>query len=432
MRATRAPQVTAVKSRDGRLVLAAPIDMLSWSEGGLAVVNRDRARTICASGASTDPKVGAALGAAIAEAKAQLGGKPADLAFVFAAPHHPFDEALAEAKRRLPKTDVVACTTAGEVTERGLTRDGVAVFLCSWGEATHLATARPAPHDDIPALAQALGGRFMDHAPERAKNAACLVFGDGLSPAFEKLVLELRKSPRHRHPIAGGGAADDRRFTSTAVGVNQQAFRGGMASVQITSESPWGVGVAHGLTPATPRMTVTRAVGNNVMQIDDRAALDVYRDYAKSRGLDLESLDLPQFLVENELGVLLFEDVVRVRAPLRVLPDDGLFTAGEVPEGSTVCIVRGSETDVLSAARAAAEDAKDGLGGVQAAGVLVFSCVCRGWVLGERYAEEIRAIQSVFPDVPIAGFSSYGEVARTKSRLDGYHNNTIVVVAIPE
>lgn len=393
---------------------------------------RDRARTICGSGASSVPGAIAAINEAITQAKAQLGGKNADLAFVFASPRHALAEALGEAKRRLPRVDVVACTTAGEITERGLTRGGVSVMLVGWGEAAHLAAGRGAPHDDIPALAQALGGRFLEHSPERAKYAACVLLGDGLSPAFEKLVLELRKSPRHRHPIVGGGAGDDGRFVSTAVAVNQQVFRGGMASVQITSAHPWGVGVAHGLTPTSARMTVTKAKGNVVLEIDERPALDVYRDYAKAQDLDFDRLDLPQFLVENELGVLLFEDVVRVRAPLRVLPEGALFVAGEVPEGSTVCLVRGSQDDVIAAAQSAAEDAKDALGSVQPAGILLFSCVCRGMVLGPRYAEEIAAIRAVFPDVPIAGFSSYGEVARTKSRLDGYHNNTIVVAAIPE
>jgi hypothetical protein len=129
---------------------------------------------------------------------------------------------------------------------------------------------------------------------------------------------------------------------------------------------------------------------------------------------------------------LLFDGIVRVRAPIRLEQDGALFLAGAVPEGSLVCVVRGSHEEIIAAARAAAEEARDALAGGQAAGILVFSCVCRGMVLGDRYGEEIAAIRSVFPDVPMAGFSSYGEVARTRSRLAGYHNDTIVVVAIPE
>lgn len=393
---------------------------------------KDRARTICGSGASAADETAVAVSAAIGQAKGQLGGATPQLVFVFTSPRHPIEQVLREAKRLLPRADVVASTTAGELTERGLTRGGVAVMAIRWGEAAHVASVAGPPLSDVVAVARAIGGRFLDHTPELARHAACVLVGDGLAPELEKMVAELRKSPRHRHPIVGGGAGDDGKYESTAVGLNQTAQVGGMACVMVTSTRPWGVGVAHGLTPATKAMTVTRAAGNVVRELDGRPALDLYREYARERGQELDRLALPQFLVENELGVLLFDEVVRVRAPLRALEGGALFVAGEVPEGSSVCIVRGSETEIITAAQSAAEDAKDALDGAQPAGVLVFSCVCRGLVLGARYAEEIRAVQAVFPDVPIAGFSSYGEIASTKSRLDGYHNDTIVVAAIPE
>ena len=59
-------------------------------------------------------------------------------------------------------------------------------------------------------------------------------------------------------------------------------------------------------------------------------------------------------------------------------------------------------------------------------------CICRGPVSGRRYDEEIRAIAAELPGAPLAGFLSYGEIARIKGKLDGYHNNTLVIVAIPE
>ncbi len=40
-------------------------------------------------------------------------------------------------------------------------------------------------------------------------------------------------------------------------------------------------------------------------------------------------------------------------------------------------------------------------------------------------------IQAVFPDVPVAGLLTYGEIARFKGRLDGWHHTTAVVAAIP-
>ena len=388
------------------------------------------ARTVCASGSATG-SAAAATRAAIRDARAQLAGAKPDLALVFASPELDLGEVLAAAAEAAPKLEIAACTTAGELTERGLTQGGVAVMLTAWGEAQHALALAEAPGTNADELAEVLCSR-ADDKNWRRKHGACLLLGDGLSPMFEKLVVAMQKSPRHDQPFFGGGAADGFAFGSTRVGTNGRPCTGGMLAIRMESERPWGVGVAHGLHPASVVMSVSKASGNKLYDLNGRPALDVYREYAASRGVAFEDDKAPQFLVENELGVLLFDDIVRVRAPIRIEPDGALFMAGEVPEGSLVCIVRGSQEEIIAAARTAAEEALDGLGGAQPAGVLVFSCVCRAMVLGERYAEEIAAIRSVFRDVPVAGFSSYGEVARTKSKLAGYHNDTIVVAAIPE
>jgi methyl-accepting chemotaxis protein len=69
--------------------------------------------------------------------------------------------------------------------------------------------------------------------------------------------------------------------------------------------------------------------------------------------------------------------------------------------------------------------------GAEPAGVLVFDCICRGMILKDGFQREIDAVRQHFPDVPIAGFLTYGEIARFRGKLDGWHNTTAVVVAIP-
>jgi methyl-accepting chemotaxis protein len=71
------------------------------------------------------------------------------------------------------------------------------------------------------------------------------------------------------------------------------------------------------------------------------------------------------------------------------------------------------------------------LRGARASAVLLFDCVCRGMILDRAFGREIEEVQSVFPDVPVAGLLTYGEIARFKGRLEGWHNTTAVVVAIP-
>jgi methyl-accepting chemotaxis protein len=86
---------------------------------------------------------------------------------------------------------------------------------------------------------------------------------------------------------------------------------------------------------------------------------------------------------------------------------------------------------MVAAARRAAEESHRNLRGAPAAAVLLFDCVCRGMILGAGFGREIEAVQSVFPGVPVAGLLTYGEIARFKGRLEGWHNTTAVVAAIP-
>jgi methyl-accepting chemotaxis protein len=137
-------------------------------------------------------------------------------------------------------------------------------------------------------------------------------------------------------------------------------------------------------------------------------------------------------MIANELGIYFVGEVRKARAPLSVGADGSLTMAASVGEGSRICILDGVPETMVSAARSAAEEARKNLRGNRAAGELVFDCVCRGIILDKGFRKEIDAVQSVFPDAPIAGFLTYGEIARFGGRLDGWHNTTAVVVAIPE
>jgi hypothetical protein len=52
-------------------------------------------------------------------------------------------------------------------------------------------------------------------------------------------------------------------------------------------------------------------------------------------------------------------------------------------------------------------------------------------ILKGEFRREVAAVRSVFPDVPMAGFLTYGEIARSHDKLDGWHNATAVVAVIP-
>jgi hypothetical protein len=391
--------------------------------------------TIAGTGRSLKPETRAAAREAARGALAPLGGAQPTFGFLFASPRHDLALALAEAQQAAPGAALLGCTTAGEITERGLTRGHLAcMFVASDDTAIELSVAAAVKADPAGA-ARRLCGDFARRAKAAGANgqthSTSVLLVDGLNGAGETLVNEVLDATRSFQQVVGGAAGDDGAFKATQVAGRGQATTDGAAVLHTFSRKPWGVGVDHGLRPNSNRMRVTRASANVVQQIDNRPAFDVYKEFAAARGISLTPETAGAFLIANELGIHVFDELRRARAPLSAGADGSLTCAAEIPEGASVSILDGEPDSMVAAARRAAEEAHKNLAGNRPAAVLLFDCVCRGMILDGRFGQEIDAVRSVFPDVPVAGLLTYGEIARFKGRLDGWHNTTAVVAAIP-
>jgi hypothetical protein len=390
--------------------------------------------TTAGTGASTQTAVESAVEEAMARAQQVLAGRTPVFGFLFAAKRHNLTRALASAQALAKGAEIVGCTTGGEMTERGLTRGGIAVMLvASEAMVTDLGIVRGLTSTASPA--RVLTANFSTAQGEARQRglAASTTFllCDGLTGAFEPMVGEVRKYTHLHQQVVGGGAADDWELKSTLVGARGVASSDAAVALHVFGKKAVGMGVEHGLKPNTLRMTATRTTGNVIHEIDGKSAYDVYREYALRQGVALDDQNRGAFFLQHPIGVYFFENLMKARAPAAVTADGSIVCYGSVPQLSSMCIVSSKPDQMIGAARRAAMDAASALKGTKAAGVLVIDCVCREAVLKGEFHREIEAIREVFPNVPLAGFLSYGEAARFKGKLDGYHNNTIVVAAIP-
>ena len=70
------------------------------------------------------------------------------------------------------------------------------------------------------------------------------------------------------------------------------------------------------------------------------------------------------------------------------------------------------------------------LGDCAPAGLLLFDCISRRAIFGDQHVqEETDLITRCSGGAPMAGFYTYGEIARTKGS-GGFHNQTLVTLAI--
>lgn len=335
----------------------------------------------------------------------------------------------------LPKTRFVACTTAGEITERGLTHGGLSLMLIHGHDMTFDVTTAKSVSDSPRRAAESLCEGFHIQRERASRSgqssATSLMLVDGVNGHGEELVDELFRATGSLHEVVGGAAGDEAAFQKTEVGFGEFSESDAAVCVRIFSEHRVGVGVDHGLNPVTEPMRVTKASGSTLYELDGKPAYEVYKQFAKSQNVELDPSTVGKFLVNNELGVYLFNEFKKARAPLKVGDSGELVCAAAVPQGSTVCILGGNPRSLVKAASHAAQEARHGLRGRPAAGVLLFDCICREAILDGSFDREIAAVREIFPNTPIAGFLTYGEIARYSGRLDGWHNATAVVAAIP-
>ena len=391
--------------------------------------------TSAGSGASTRSDSAAAAREAVAAACADLDGAPPAFGFLFAGPGHDLVALVAAATAEAEGAEFLACTTAGEFTEAGLTHDGVAAFVvASDGLSHHLRFAdgmKADPHGAARKLCEDFDGlKARAFARDRLRSTTVLLT-DGLAGTGEQALKAVSETTGPFQQIVGGAAGDEGRFAATAVAAGESAGADGAAALHVFGAQAWGVGVGHGLDPASDPMVVTRAEGNVLHELDGRPAFEVYRQHARQRGIELTPDNAGPYLVGNELGLYFFDKVAKARAPLSVGADGSLACAAEIPLDSTVCILDGEPDKMVAAAHRAAEEARENLNGADAAGVLLFDCVCRGMILAGGFHREIEAVRSVFGEVPVAGFLTYGEIARYRGRFGGWHNATAVVLAVP-
>ena len=93
-------------------------------------------------------------------------------------------------------------------------------------------------------------------------------------------------------------------------------------------------------------------------------------------------------------------------------------------------MMEGDAQSVLDATDAACRDSLAALDGRPPLGMLAFDCIARRGVLGEQgVKKEIGRLAACAAGAPVAGFYTYGEIARTRG-VRGFHNQTLVVLSI--
>jgi hypothetical protein len=351
-----------------------------------------------------------------------------DLVILFTGTDHDVEALYRAAVAEAAPAGVFGCTSTGGFTHAEQVPDGcVAALLaaddCSFG-ICHL----ECHEDDIAGSSRRAAELARARAGDRYEHAVLLLLTDGLTRDQREIARGAYEVTTAVIPFVGGAAADNLTWNNTHTFGEGRVLTNAIVAVWINSERPMGVSVDHGWRPAGKPMLVTRAEGTVVHELDGTPALTAYLE-EQGGSIDRTDAEFFRKVMSNPVGLPNARGRYDVRQLHAFLPEGGgiNFNTG-VSEQSILQVMSTDDEALIDGARRAAEDAVHQLAG-KARLALVFSCGSRVPLLGDRLRDEVTAISSALNGVPVCGFYTFGEFARTTGST-GVHNSSVAVLAL--
>lgn len=325
---------------------------------------------------------------------------------------------------------LIGCSTAGEIATDGPAQTSVVVtalggtgFSVSTRAAVDVSSHLREAGAEVAACLEDVGER-----PHRV----LMLLTDGLAGDQQEIVRGAYSVVGAEVPLVGGCAGDDLKMKSTRQLWGNRVLGDAIVAAAIGSDAPIGIGVRHGWKKVGVPMLVTKSGDNRVYTLDDQPALDVYLErLGAPEEARTDAAAFTQFALTHPLGLSGRSGEPHVRFIGEAnFEDRSLGCIAEVPQSALAWIMEGNEDSVLQATDAACSEALEGLHGEQPLGMIAFDCIARRGVLGDPgIVREIKRVAEHAAGAPVAGFYTYGEIARTHG-ISGFHNQTLVVLAV--
>jgi hypothetical protein len=353
----------------------------------------------------------------------------AKLLIVFGSPTENLPDLIGQIRSRSGGVPLIGCTTAGEIARNGR-RDGSVVVTALGGDGFVIGTAAAAGASEDLRGAGARAARCLP-SPAGHPHRVLLLLTDGLTSDQDEIVRGAYSVLGAGIPMVGGCAGDGLKMTRTLQFYGNDVLTDSVVAAGIASTGPLGIGVRHGWRAAGEPMLVTGSGPNRVESLDDRPALDVYLEHLAIEPGQLRPEDLPALTLVHPLGLSRHSGEEQVRFITSAdVAQRSLSCTAQVPQGSLIWLMEADTSAVLEAATAACDASVAALGGSVPLGMLAFDCIARRGVLGDEGIEkEIRGLADAAGGAPLAGFYSYGEIARTHG-MRGLHNYTLVILSV--
>lgn len=301
-------------------------------------------------------------------------------------------------KKKNSEAKFIGTTTAGEICNGGVFQHSIVVSVLEFDNVV-VHEGYFFDENEFSMGEQIARSLFED------KTKAMFVFIDGLQTNGSN-VIDGIASVNRDIPIAGGMSGDNGAFQNTFVFNSSGVYNQGAVAASLNGEELY-VYTDYQLNwqPIGKTMTVTKAEGNRLYEVENTPIVDVYRKYLGDR----IARGLPHSAIEFPLIKMMDDGMEICRTFVHKFDDGSLQTIGNIYEGDKVRFAFGNVSLVIESTK----NSIDSLYQYYPEAIYTYSCASRITYMQSDVVMELEPLNKI---APIAGFFTYGEIFHRQSQ----------------
>lgn len=355
---------------------------------------------------------------------------PQTLVLVFSEPDSKrYRYVLDELQKKYPSSVMAGCSTIAGIFNEHLLENALVVGIIHF-QTTRLALFTTEVHGKEDSLR---AGKQLANNLNAPDLKGILILTDGLNTQGSDLIRGMTSVINQQEvTIVGGLASDNMQFKATWILCNGVPASHMACGVGFYGKNLVFASCAQdGFKPFGPERLITRAENNILYEIDDRPALQLYKEYLgdHSQHLPASAMHFPLAIWDKDKTHYVVRTVVTVDEA-----NNSLGFIADIQAGYQTQLMYGSFDNLVDGAETAARNLANKLPPDTPVLALTISCSGRKLVMADDTVQELEAtLGSLPPGSKQLGFYSYGELAPTAAGGQcSLHNETMTLTVLYE
>jgi len=350
------------------------------------------------------------------------------LVIIFGAPEYCDEQApIRELIDAYLQAKIVGCSTAGEINGIAILDKSISVAVVKFNK-TDLkeSTVNINSADDSFAAGEKIANELNSD-----KLRGIFILSNGLNVNGSQLVQGLNSILSDNVIVTGGLAGDGSRFKKTWIICRRGVSMNSISAIGLYGDQiQIGHGSQGGWDSFGPERRITRSKDNVLFELDNKPALELYKEYLgeQAQWLPATGLLFPLSIRKNPNDT---KEIVRTILAVDE-KNQSLTFAGDVPQGYMAKLMRANFSRIIEGASNSADISSKNQKQLPILAVAI-SCVGRRLLLKEYAEEETAAtLSSLPPGTNQIGFYSYGEISPYSTGHCDLHNQTMTITTFSE